>query len=197
MAGFPTFTVSQLADFSGRQLIDYTPYADQALMQATVVLMLVTELRDWPIDPFSQNVAQLGILHYAEVLTLEQPYQEAAHSPFQTQTVGSTSFSKPVAYMRGNAQANALRGEQTGITWFDYAVQLLAQRTQFGGVFGNALKMRMDEGMVRHNHETGEIEIVGPEDRDTSIDIFGFNVNSDSSFPSSDGGGRGWGGMQN
>lgn len=190
---FPTFAVSDLADFSGRPLQSYTPYADQALIQAVVIFMMVTQLTNWPIDTLEQQIAKLGILHYADVLVLEQPFQQVLHNPFQSQTIGSTSYSKPVAYMRGNAQANALRGETTGITWFDLAVQKLALRTEFGGVYGHAETMRMDDNMVRHNHETGEIEIVGPEERDRGQGIFGgMDWNSDGwpamENPSSGGG---------
>lgn len=182
--GFPTFSVEQLADFSGRDINEYPPYANQALLQAVVIFMMVTEVQDWPTDPLEQQIATLGILHYADVLVLEQPYQVAVHNPFQSQTIGSTSYSKPVAYMRGNAQANALKGELTGITWFDLAIQKLAKRTEFGGVYGGGLEIEMgrSEGdlMVQHNHETGRVHLVGPAERNRDMGIFGFDMNAEN-----------------
>lgn len=194
--GFPVFTVEQLSDFSGRPIDSYPPYANQALLQAVVIFMMVTELQTWPIDPLEQQIATFGILHYADVLVMEQPYQVTVHNPFQSQTIGSTSYSKPVSYIRGNAQANALRGEVTGITWFDLAIQKLALRTEFGGVYGDAMEMEMgkSEGdvWVRHDHKTGTVKLVGPAERERELGIFGFDMNGENwpamENPSSSGG---------
>jgi hypothetical protein len=177
-------SVAQLSDFSGRPLNSYGPYADQALLQAAVMFMLVTELQDMPTDPFEAQIAQFGILHYADTLVLEQPYQQVLHNPFQSETMGSTSYSKPVAYARGNAATNALKGEQTGITWFDFAIQKLAKRTEFGGVFGESTDIKWSEEVfVKKDHMTGELSIVGPAEKDKDFGAFGpgsFNVNSES-----------------
>lgn len=197
MVGFPAFTVSQLAQFSGRPLQSYPAYADQALIQAVVVFMMVTQVYTWPTDYLNQQIATLGILQYADVLVLEQPFQQVAHNPFQSQTIGSTSYSKPTQYMRGNAAANALKGESTGIPFFDFAIQKLALRTEFGGIYGFALEMEMGHGdgdvWVRHNHETGCIELVGPAERQRELGIFaGGDMNAENwpaqENPSSSGG---------
>jgi hypothetical protein len=197
--GFPTFTVAQLAQFSGRPLQSYTPYADQALIQAVVIFMLVTQVESWPTDALSQQIATLGILQYADVLVLEQPFQQVTHNPFQSQTIGSTSYSKPTAYMRGNAQANALKGEATGIPFFDYAVQKLALRTEFGGIYGFSLELEMGRGdgdvWVRVDHKTGEIKLVGPAERDRELGIFaGGDMNAEN-WPAQENPGSGGGGM--
>lgn len=179
---FPQFSVAQLAEFSGRGLQEYTPYADQALLQATVIFMLVTQLNDIPEDAFEAQIATFGILAYADSIVLEQPYQQVVHNPFQSQTIGSTSYSKPVSYSRGNAATNALKGEATGITWFDLAVQKLALRTEFGGVYGESIPMKMDSDVfVKQDHFTGEVHIVGPADRDKENTLYGImDWNSDS-----------------
>jgi hypothetical protein len=197
--GFPTFTVAQLSQFSGRALQSYTPYADQALIQAVVIFMLVTQVTTWPTDELSAQIATLGILQYADVLVLEQPYQQVIHNPFQSQTIGSTSYSKPTAYMRGNAAANALKGEATGIPFFDYAVQKLALRTEFGGIYGFSLDMEMGRGQgdvwIRHNRETNRIELVGPAERDRELGIFAGGDMSAENWPASENPGNGSGGM--
>jgi hypothetical protein len=178
---FPTFTVSDLVAFSGREFEDYTTYADQALLEATVFLMLITQLTDWPTDPLEQKVAKLGILHWAESLCLEQPYREAQRNPFQSMNAGSVSWSKPIAYIRGNAQANALKGEITGIQWFDLAVQKLAKRTEFGGVYSNSIDIDwMEEVFVRCDHNTGAVELVGPGDMDRDTFLGWPDWSSDS-----------------
>lgn len=160
---FPTFTPEQLSQFSGRDIDDYPVYANQAILEAVVTFMIVTELTEWPTDPLDQQVAQMGILAYADVLVLTQPYQDAANSPFQSQNAGSVSWSKPVQYLRGNAASNALKGERTGIPMFDLAIQKLALRTQFGGVFSNSVGMKWEDNVrVCYDHETGETSIVGP-----------------------------------
>jgi hypothetical protein len=190
---FPQFSVAQLAEFSGRGLQDYTPYADQALLQATVIFMMVTQLTDMPIDPFEAQIATFGILAYADSIVLEQPYQQVVHNPFQSQTIGSTSYSKPVAYARGNAATNALKGEATGITWFDLAIQKLALRTEFGGVYGESIPMKMDSDVfIKCDQFTGEVHIVGPADRDRENMLFSLlEWNSDS--PGGEGNGSGAG----
>jgi hypothetical protein len=195
MSGFPIFTVEQLAEYSGRDIDDYTTYANQALLQAVVLFMMVTQQEDWPTDPLEQNIAQLGILAYADVLVLQQPYQDATHSPFQSQNAGSVSWSKPVSYIRGNAASNALKGEQTGITWFDLAVQKLAKRTEFGGVYSQATEMTWeDEVFVREDHITGEVKIVGPAEMDKDT-LLGWGDWSSDSWPA-DVNGAGFGGMK-
>jgi hypothetical protein len=192
---FPIFTVEQLAEYSGRDIDDYTTYANQALLQAVVLFMMVTQQIDWPTDPLEQNIAQLGILAYADVLVLQQPYQDATHSPFQSQNAGSVSWSKPVAYIRGNAASNALKGEQTGITWFDLAVQKLAKRTEFGGVYSQATEMTWeDEVFVREDHITGEVRIVGPAEMEKDT-MLGWGDWSSDSWPA-DVNGAGFGGMK-
>lgn len=197
--GFPVFTVADLAVFSGRPLQSYTPYADQALIQAIVIFMLVTQVDAWPTDPLSQQIATLGILQYADVLVLEQPFQQVTHNPFQSQTIGSTSYSKPTMYMRGNAAANALKGETTGIPFFDYAVQKLALRTEFGGIYGVSIELEMGHGdgdvFVRHDHESGTIKLVGPAERDRELGIFaGGDMNAEN-WPAMENPGSSGGGM--
>lgn len=177
----PIPTVEQLSDFSGRPLYSFSPFAVQALTQATLYMSIVTELTDIPVDVLEQQLMTNGILDFGLVVYLEQPHQAVKANPFQSQTVGSTSYSKPVLYMRGNAQANALRGEQTGIMWFDLAVQQLALRTQRGGVYGSA--MQVFDGCTPDNlyirtFANGNSQLLGPADMEQSNLVF-FDFNGD------------------
>jgi hypothetical protein len=184
---FPPFTVEQLSQFSGRPLQAYSPYANQALAQAILIFMIVTELRAWPTDQYDQMLATNGILAYADTLVLAQPYSEAVASPFQSMSSGSVSWSKPITQIRGAEQALALQGEATGIKFFDLAVQKLAKRTERGGVFSNSIGMKWeDEVFARIDHETGEVQIVGPAQMDSDTFLGWSDWNSDS-----------WPGMEN
>lgn len=173
-------SVEQLADFSGRPLYSFGPFAVQALTQATLLMTIMTELNDLPEDPNMQQLMLNGILDYALVTFLDQPFQAIKANPFQSQTIGSTSYSKPVIYMRGNAAANALKGEQTGIVWFDLAVQQLALRTQRGGVFGSATQLFdgcTPDGMYIRTFPNGDQQILGPADVDReNIVLFDWNT---------------------
>lgn len=187
----PVPSVEDLATFSGRPLVFFNPYAVQALTQATLYMSLATELTDLPTDPTQAQLMINGILDFALVTYLEQPYQAIKTNPFQSQTVGGVSYSKPVLYMRGTAQANALKGEETGITWFDMAIGFLAQRTQRGGVYGDAL--HVFDGCTPDNLyfrilEDGTTQLLGPADLDQGDQIFfdwnfdgmGFNGNMET-----------------
>lgn len=198
---FTVPTVQNLADFSGRPFASFTTFANQALIQGVLYFQVVTELIDPPIDPGMAQLAINGILDFSLVTYLEQPYQGIKANPFQSQTVGSTSYSKPVMYMRGNAQANALKGEQTGIMWFDLAVQQLALRTQRGGVFGGAVHMfdtDWSDGvyscpsgiwLAEDEDEFGcsRRRILGPADINTVTDVF-FDWNLQGEDVSGNGG---------
>lgn len=187
----PVPTVEQLASFSGRPLVFFNPFAVQALIQATLYMSMVTELTDLPTDPMLSQVMTNGILDFALVTYLEQPYQSVKANPFQSQTIGGVSYSKPVVYMRGTAQANALKGEETGILWFDMAVGYLALRTKRGGVFGDALHVFdgcTPDNLYLRTLEDGTTQLLGPADLDQGDQIFfdwnfdgmGFNGNMET-----------------
>lgn len=186
---WPVPTINDLSTFSGRPVASFSnvSYANESLIQAVLFFQIVTELIQPPdpiADPLENQLATNGILDFALTTYLEQPYQGIKANPFQSQTIGSTSYSKPVLYMRGTAQANALRGEATGIMWFDLAVQQLAQRTQRGGVFGDAIAFfdkDFSDGISHHRmwlseewDEWGNCQrkILGPGDVDTLTQTF-------------------------
>lgn len=187
----PVPTVEQLSQFSGRPLIFFNPFAVQALIQATLYMSMITELTDLPTDPTLAQVMTNGILDFALVTYLEQPYQSVKANPFQSQTIGGVSYSKPIVYMRGTAQANALKGEETGILWFDMAVGYLALRTKRGGVFGDALHVFdgcTPDNLYLRTLEDGTTQLLGPADLDQGDQIFfdwnfdgmGFNGNMET-----------------
>lgn len=110
-------TVGELANFSGRSSSTFNNYADEALAQATLLFYLATDVEEYPSNPQLAKLAKNGILAMADKIYLSQPYQEAAASPFQSETIGSYSYSRLTSAVK--------KGDATGIMWFDLAVNKL------------------------------------------------------------------------
>jgi hypothetical protein len=176
---WPVPKVADLANFSGQPREQYGPFATQALAQATFLFRMITELVQPPADPDDYTLAYNGILAMADHLYLSQPYREIEAAPIQDGSMGSAHWAKPVSYVRGSAAANALKGEQTGIMWYDLAVQTLSLRTRRGGVFhgGVSLMERVDENQLVVD-ENGNYYILGPGDLNNTPTF--FDINSDS-----------------
>lgn len=129
MAEYPVFTKQDLADFSGRHVNSYKQYAElSALPQATLLFKIATCRPTYPSDPEEALLARMAILAMADRASLAQKYQEAEASPFQSESLGSYSYSK--------MSAAASRGEKTGVMWFDLAVDRLGQCEQNDGIAG-------------------------------------------------------------
>ena len=110
-------TVAELASFSGRDSNSYSNFAVEALTQATLLLYLATSLSEYPSDPDLAQLAKYGILDMADKIYFSQPYREALASPYQSESIGSYSYSKSVAAVK--------KGDATGVMWFDMAVNKL------------------------------------------------------------------------
>lgn len=189
----PVPTVLQLSQFSGRPEDSYTSYAESALLQATLQFTIATEItaEDWSsgyLAPDDMTLAINGIIAYADYIYLRQPYQQVIASPLLGETIGSYTYSKPPPVEMRNVQAQELGVTLTGVDLWDMALQYLSKRTRAAGVFFGQVQVfdrdRRDplEGTVlRHNRETGELELLGPADFDR-LDIPMFAVNAES-FP--------------
>jgi hypothetical protein len=110
-------TIGELSSFSGRSSVTFSEYADEALAQATLLFYLATDLEEYPENPQLLRLAKNGILSMADKIYLSQPYQEASASPFQSETIGSYSYSRITAAVK--------KGDATGVMWFDLAVNKL------------------------------------------------------------------------
>lgn len=176
---WPVPTVAQLADFSGQPREQFGPFAVQALAQATFLFRMISELTQPPVDPDDYTLAYNGILAMADHLYLQQPFREIEAAPLQDGSMGSAHWAKPVVYVRGSAAANALKGEETGILWYDLAVQTLSLRTRRGGVFwgGVSLLERVDECELVVD-ENGRQYILGPSDLNNTPTFFDINADS-------------------
>lgn len=110
-------TVADLSTFTGREINSFGNYAQEALTQASLLLFLSTNLSEYPEDPQLAMLARYGIMDMADKIYLSQPYVEAAASPFQSESIGSYSYSKMNQAVK--------KGNNTGVTWFDLAVSRL------------------------------------------------------------------------
>lgn len=114
-------TRAELATFTGRPASTFSGFADQALAQATLMFQVVTRLPGYPDDPDLKQLALNAIMEMADRLLLEQPYAEVASKPFQSESIGSYTYSRATA-----TAAKVQNGSKTGLFWWDVAVDELA-----------------------------------------------------------------------
>jgi hypothetical protein len=128
----PAYTVDDLATVAGRDpsFYDNAAFVPQAILEATLLFQLATNRADLPDDDQSVLLARLGILSMADAIYLVQPFQEQIAQPFNSETIGSYSYSR--------LQSAALGGLPTGISWFDTSIKYLnvgrATDLVFGGI---------------------------------------------------------------
>lgn len=150
---YPTFTLADLADYSGRPEASYTSYTTQALAQASLLFKFASCLTDWPSDADEAELAKYAILSLADIIFLSQPFAATLATPFISETIGSYSYSKAV---------NAIRaGTPLGISWFDLAVERL-------GICEIEGPLSSDHGSFTegfyYTDSDGYKQILGPED---------------------------------
>lgn len=113
---YPTYTVADLANFSGRPQLAYmnAGYVPTAIGQATLLFKIATCLANIPEESDKQDLAKFAILQMADSIYWAQQYQDAVNNPFSSESIGSYSYSKVAAAVN--------KGDKTGIMWFDLAV---------------------------------------------------------------------------
>jgi hypothetical protein len=193
---WPVPTLPELAGYTGRPEVSYTSYVNSALLQATIMFTALSELSTNDYNTVGSNtgmpladaqqLANAGVMAMADYLYLRWPYQQVLASPLQNETIGSYSYSKPVAEMARNAQAIEVTAEKTGVDMFDLAVRMLANRTRANGVFygqisGFEIFARDESARIKYNKRHDRWELIGPEDTD-QVDMQFFDVNAQA-FP--------------
>lgn len=114
---WPTYTIADLAVMTGRPEASFTAYANMAIEQSLLLFKLATCLKDWPTDSSEAQLARYAILTMADAFSLAQPNAIALSSPFQSESIGSYSYSKAMKAIQA--------GTPTGVSWFDMAIQQL------------------------------------------------------------------------
>lgn len=161
--------VSDLADFTGRAEATFVTegQTDTALRQATLLFRIATCLTDWPDesddDGFTLMLARFGVLSMADAIYLSLKYVTTLAKPFQSETIGSYSYSKAA-----NAVANRL---PTGVTWFDLASDQLVVCEGAQAIMNSSVQVFEREGVTSHN---GRLRKLGP--RDFSYSGWPFEV---------------------
>jgi hypothetical protein len=143
-------SVAELATFTGRESNTYGNYAVEALAQATLLFYLATDLSDYPDDTDKAKLAKYGILDMADKIYLSQPYKEAMASPYQSESIGSYSYSRMTNSVK--------KGDATGVMWFDMAVSKLRTGSSGIGASGSIQGMEWDGVEVG---PTGKTRIIG------------------------------------
>jgi hypothetical protein len=116
---FPTYATKDLAKWSGRPEASYTDYADTAISQAQLLFRIATCLAAIPDDqPYNVDLFYNAVLAMADHIFLGQQFQQVEASPFNSESIGSYSYSK--TYARAAAAVATQSG--TGVMWFDMAV---------------------------------------------------------------------------
>jgi hypothetical protein len=129
-------TVAELANFSGRESNSYGNFAGEALAQATLLFYLATDLSAYPDDENLAMLAKYGILDMADKIYFSQPYKEALASPYQSESIGSYSYSRMTQSVK--------KGDNTGVMWFDMAVGKLKGDGSGIGSSGSIQGMEFD-----------------------------------------------------
>lgn len=177
---YPIPGVPALAGFTGRAEATFTVFASEALAQATFLLQLKTGLTEVPEDPAKALLASYAILQLADSLYLSQPFALINAKPFQSESIGSYSYSKSVALFRESASyAKAGAGQTTGLFWWDYAIRefSLINETETGSIS----VFERDPALYRED-DTGALVFEGPVDKNMYPNVVPFDINSDSPY---------------
>lgn len=162
MAEYPSFTGKDLSDFSGRPEASYTAqgtFIATALKQATLLFKIGTCLVTLPDDPINLELAHTAILAMADTAILQRPHQTVMASPFQSESLGSYSYSK----MSGAAS----RGTKTGVMWFDLAVEQLSECDRGGNFAGGGIEVfEGDAQFVPSLTDDDSYRILSPQDEE-------------------------------
>lgn len=157
---YPTYTKQDLADFSGRSVATYPDYATtSALPQATLLFKIGTCLADWPEDVIDADLARMAILSMADAIVLSQPHQKVLSNPFNSETIGSYSYSK--------VSGAVATGLPTGIMWFDMALSRLGVCDLAAGLSaGGAIEVFEHDAAFTGGNHAGNVRMLSPQDLD-------------------------------
>ncbi len=162
-------TISDLATFTGRAEGSFTAFASQALIQAALLFSIVTKLDSYPDGDDQEQLARNAIMEMADRIYLEQPNATTYASPFSSETIGSYSYTKASTAQR------AREGFDTGLFWWELAVDELAQIDRSLVTFGSVSALDRD---LRVDADTGDKVVVSPGELEPSG--FPYYVNAEN-----------------
>lgn len=156
MASFPVYTVDDLAFFANEIPEYFTEFGEEALDQAEFLVQERTETYQYPTTVRLQKAFKLAILDVAFQLYLESYFLKYKNMPFQSEVIGSYSYSK------GQTANSALMSSYpTGFRWLDILLWLLGRDASKGLPSSGGVHVFDREGVVSVNGEDWEL---GPRD---------------------------------
>jgi hypothetical protein len=123
-----------------------TDSATLAIQQAGGLLMLATTLNADPADSNLAFLVKWAICDMAIYLLIARDNRDAEYSPFQSERVGSYSYSKSSARLYARISKTILINEPTGVLLFDRVVAELCDILAYGDgtIVGGKLVFRED-----------------------------------------------------
>lgn len=126
---YKTYTREMLADFSGRPLVSFPNgfVTNSAIPQALLLFKMGTCLASTDhLTPDQQQLVDFAVISMADAIHLSAPYQTVLASPFNSESIGSYSYSRAAQVVS--------KGLPTGIGWFDLAIQELSVCDELDGI---------------------------------------------------------------
>ncbi len=154
----PAPTITDLEAFTGRPAATFGGFAPQALEQATLMFTIVTGLTELPTEPDKVKLANYAIMELADRILLEQPFQAIKAGPFQSESIGSYSYSRVTA-----TSSKVQAGLKTGLWWWDLALDELTVAGT--SVIGHGSVGPNPDGLILDGG-TGEYVIVNAAEND-------------------------------
>lgn len=169
--GYPTYTVAMLSTFTGRPAAAFrAPYTTaSALPQALLLFKMGTCIADPSgLSTDEQQLVDFAILEMADSIQLASLYATVHANPFSSETIGSYSYGKVAKAVQ--------KGDDTGIFWFDKAVQELSVCDTSDGISmtGGIEVFERHGGYFAPGHKGANIEFLSPADVEQSRS-FGFD----------------------
>lgn len=170
--GYTTYTRQMLADFTGRPAASFPEgfINASAIPQALLLFKLGTCLASPDgLTTDQKQLVDFAILSMADAIHLTAPYQPAMASPFNSESIGSYSYSKTAKAIQS--------GVETGISWFDRAIDELSVCDDVAGglVFGG-LEVFEHDAVFLEGSRGNNKRFLSPDDIRLSAS-FGWDIN--------------------
>lgn len=155
----PVPTVEYLAQFTGRAESTFTAFADEALLQATLLFSIVTNRTEFPDDEDLEALGIRAILEMADRIYLEQPWAANRATPFTSETIGSYSYAKSITAQKARDR------QPTGLLWWDLAVDELSLADR--SIVASGSVSNLERASIWTDTTDGQRYVIGPADTDT------------------------------
>lgn len=165
---YKTYTRQMLADFTGRPAASFPEsfITNSAIPQAVLLFKIGTCIVDpAQLPPEDQQLVDFAIISMADAIFLDSQYATVKAAPFNSETIGSYSYSKAVKAIQV--------GMDTGVMWFDLAVASLSVCDDAGTFLQGGIEVFESDGKFRDGDLPENRHFLSPADLDRSAS-FGF-----------------------